>query len=196
MADNYHSNRITNNLNGEMENENQQNQDEQRDLINPDMEKPVKPYKKCLNKLCKVDYIILVTISGILSTPGIVALALTLTTKPQKTITYERIGHFSCPDVPGTSLVYTGFTAGFPSTLGDTTYKCMPREPEDIDYLPDDQSHFDNDSEIYFLKAVEYRTFDENKHFNDVPCATCSIEGRMQFKSCQLPIIVRTLPGL
>ena len=38
----------------------------------------------------------------------------------------QTIGNKQCPDVPGTSLIYYGFTAGFQTATGATTFSCLP----------------------------------------------------------------------
>ncbi len=60
-----------------------------------------------------------------------------------KYTTYERIGNTECPNIPGTSLIYSGITISysFNSTQNTPTsysgFRCMPTDNEDINYYMD-----------------------------------------------------------
>lgn len=89
----------------------------------------------------------------------------------EKYTTYERTGHFECPEAQGTSMIYTGFTAGFEAPTGSTTYKCLPTESKYIAYFNDSFSEFQNASEVHFLNLTEYNTFRKPHDHHDVPRA-------------------------
>ena len=66
----------------------------------------------------------------------------------QTFFTYERIGSNKCPDVTGTSLVYYGFTAGFQTVTGATTFSCLPIPEQYISYYSPAESEYTNSSEF------------------------------------------------
>ena len=88
-------------------------------------------------------------------------------------VVYTRWGSSSCPKTTGTSLVYSGRTAGsrWSSTGGGANYLCLPDNPDYSKYNPGVQG----DSPVY---GTEYQTqsgqttlpgvFDHN-----APCAVC-----------------------
>ena len=94
--------------------------------------------------------------------------------------TYERIGHDECPGAPGTTLIYEGFTAGFSTMTGSTSFKCLPIQEEHISYFADTDAKYTNTSEIRFVNATEYRTFKGGNSINnhDAYCAVCHVSGR------------------
>ena len=92
--------------------------------------------------------------------------------------TYNRIGNKQCPDVPGTSLVYYGFTAGFQAATGATTFSCLPLSVEHISYYDPAESQYTNSSQVQFVNVTEYRTFIPNRNNYASYCALCKVEGR------------------
>ena len=94
--------------------------------------------------------------------------------------TYSRIGHDNCPNTPGTFLVYEGFTAGFTTSTGSTTFKCLPTGEEHISYYDDQDSKYTDHSEVRFVNVTEYRTFVRGGTTNyfDAVCAVCLVNGR------------------
>ena len=98
-------------------------------------------------------------------------------------LVYERIGSKECPNITGTSLVYTGFTTGFPtSQTGSTTFKCLPN-PDAFNisyYEPEKDSRYTNVSEVRFVNTTGYRTFvqEDNNYNSDAVCAVCQVNGR------------------
>ena len=92
--------------------------------------------------------------------------------------TYDRIGNKQCPDVPGTSLVYYGFTAGFQAATSATTFSCLPLSVEHISYYDPAESQYTNSSQVQFVNVTEYRTFIPNRNNYASYCALCKVEGR------------------
>ena len=103
---------------------------------------------------------------------------LTKTNTISQISTYDRIGNKQCPDVPGTSLVYYGFTAGFQTATGATTFSCLPLPAEHIKYYDPAESEYTNSSEVQFVNVTEYRTFLPNRNNCASYCALCKVEGR------------------
>ena len=92
--------------------------------------------------------------------------------------TYDRIGNKQCPDVPGTSLVYYGFTAGFQAASGATTFGCLPLSAKHISYYDPAESQYTNSSQVQFVNVTEYRTFIPNRNNFASYCSLCKVKGR------------------
>ena len=58
-------------------------------------------------------------------------------------VTYIRWGRTTCPDTPGTELVYSGRAAGthFNTQGGTSDYLCLPDNPQYLTYRPGVQGH-------------------------------------------------------
>lgn len=87
---------------------------------------------------------------------------------------YKRWGSSTCPDVSGTSLVYSGVMGGHHHSVngGGTNFQCMPTT--DIEYTLPYSPGIQNHSTIY---GTEYRTY-WPADFDDVPCAVCLVSTR------------------
>ena len=88
-------------------------------------------------------------------------------------VVYTRWGNTSCPSTEGTSLVYSGITAGswWSNTGGGANYLCMPEDPDYSTFITGVQA----DSRIY---GTEYQTQSGQTalpgvHQHNVPCAVC-----------------------
>ena len=88
---------------------------------------------------------------------------------------YERLGNKRCPEVTGTSLVYSGIAVGFETTNSSTTFKCMPQVKEYIHYYKSLLSEY-GETPVQFVHLARYETF--LNRTGDVACAKCSTEGR------------------
>ena len=101
-----------------------------------------------------------------------------LSTLSQATLiaTNKRIGHREYPDVLGTFCVYEGFTVGFTTPSGTTSFLCLPLSEENIDYYSTN-TLFGNFS-VKPVKVAEYNTFIPNKNSSDAACALCQVFGR------------------
>ena len=93
--------------------------------------------------------------------------------------TYVRWGQTTCPDTPGTQLVYTGIAAGSQHNQqgGGSNYQCITTEPEFLAFGP-------GISESSYLYGAEYETGSylhnlpsstTSLHDHDVPCAVCYV---------------------
>ena len=103
--------------------------------------------------------------------------------------TYEILGNDECPKVPGTSSVYSGYVVGFERSefegTGSTTYRCLPKDEENIHYYNDTFSRVPNfqvNSEIRYAKMTQYSTFRPNKNSIFATCALCSVECRVNIQ--------------
>ena len=87
-------------------------------------------------------------------------------------VVYTRWGRTTCPPTDGTSLVYSGRTAGswWANTGGGANYLCMPNDPDYSNFNPGVQDH----SPIY---GTEYQTVPNialpGVCDHNVPCAVC-----------------------
>ena len=82
---------------------------------------------------------------------------------------YTRWGRTTCPDTPGTELVYKGLAGGsdFDQYGGGANYLCLPHDPEYLkDGLPSTSST---------LNGAEYESPISSSSLNNhnVPCAVC-----------------------
>jgi hypothetical protein len=88
-------------------------------------------------------------------------------------VVYTRWGNTSCPSTEGTSLVYSGITAGskWSNTGGGANYLCMPEDPDYSTFNAGVQAY----SQVY---GTEYETPNAQTalpgvHKHNVPCAVC-----------------------
>ena len=90
--------------------------------------------------------------------------------------TYVRWGKSSCPNIPGTQMVYSGIAAGswFSQSGGGVNYLCMPKDPEyksDLTYRSVSNKH----SQLY---GAEYELPLQSIDDQNVPCAVCHVTTR------------------
>jgi hypothetical protein len=93
--------------------------------------------------------------------------------------TYVRWGRTTCPDVPGTELVYKGRAAGshYSHSGGGSNYQCITMKPENFDFGPGTVS-------ASFLFGSEYEMWGNipksnlKLHEHDVPCVVCYVTNR------------------
>ena len=85
--------------------------------------------------------------------------------------TYIRFGNSTCPEVPGTSLVYSGYGAGtvYWRQGGGSNILCLPSQPE---YVLQDAT---TESVVY---GSEYESVFLGSANENVPCAVCSVANR------------------
>ena len=88
-------------------------------------------------------------------------------------VTYNRWGRTTCPDTPGTELVYSGRAAGTHYTHqgGTSDYLCLPDNPQYLTYRPGVQGR----SPIH---GAEYQVNHDTLPLpgltdHNVPCAVC-----------------------
>ena len=95
--------------------------------------------------------------------------------------TYIRWGRTSCPETPGTELVYQGRAAGsfYNHKGGGANYLCVTTEPQSGKFLPGDSS-----KHVSLLYGSEYQIrldglpYSRQLHDQDVPCALCHMTTR------------------
>ena len=88
-------------------------------------------------------------------------------------VVYTRWGRTTCPDTPGTELVYSGVAGGshFNHEGGGTNYLCLPEEPQYGEFLPGIQN-----SALY---GAEYELYGGGPisrtllHDHTPPCVVC-----------------------
>ena len=94
-------------------------------------------------------------------------------------VIYTRWGKSTCPQVPGTTIVYSGTVAGswWSHTGGGANYLCLPESPEYSTYHPGVQTH----SPLYGAEYQLYQTSTGTSHDHNVPCSVCdaSIRNRV-----------------
>lgn len=88
---------------------------------------------------------------------------------------YVRWGSKDCPNVPGTTMLYNGYTAGHNATGGGSNYLCLPYPDRLIQYK--DKADYGN-TPVSFTVGTEYRTFLESSNFLDAACAVCIVSSR------------------
>ena len=92
--------------------------------------------------------------------------------------TYVRWGKLTCPSVPGTTLVYSGITAGssYAHTGGGANYICIPEVP---DYHPEATTANIN---YVYLYGTEYEVWGgqalDGYGNQNIPCSVCHVSGR------------------
>ena len=82
---------------------------------------------------------------------------------------YTRWGRTTCPNTPGTELVYEGLGSGsnFNHYGGGANYLCLPKDPEYLkNGLPGAYS-------ALYGAEYEENIFDSTLHNHNVPCAVC-----------------------
>ena len=86
--------------------------------------------------------------------------------------TYVQWGKKTCPNTPGTALVYTGWAAGshWNDRGGGTNRLCVTKQPQTLQSAADSSYHG-------FLYGAEYGAINDSPyqavHDDDVPCALC-----------------------
>ena len=92
-------------------------------------------------------------------------------------VIYVRWGRTTCPNTPGTGLVYAGRAGGshYSHQGGGANYLCLPNNPDYSSYQPGNQGGT-------YLYGTEYQTFSgqpfHSMDNHDVPCAVCYIATR------------------
>ena len=92
---------------------------------------------------------------------------------------YTRWGRTTCPDTPGTELVYAGIAGGtfYSHKGGAANYLCLPESPDYLSFTP---GHL-GVSPVY---GAEYQAGPDRAspfasvHNHNVPCAVCRSSGR------------------
>ena len=89
-------------------------------------------------------------------------------------VTYIRWGQATCPDTPGTELVYSGRAAGTHYTTqgGTSDYLCLPDTPQYLDYCPGVQGNSPIHGAEYDLYGCTLPSLSRLYHHN-VPCVVC-----------------------
>ena len=89
-------------------------------------------------------------------------------------VTYTRWGKSTCPDQPGTELVYAGYTGGTHSRQngGGANHLCMPPDPEYSKYMPGVQGES-------YVHGAEYDNPMSGIQHGNVPCAVCFVSSRV-----------------
>ena len=86
---------------------------------------------------------------------------------------YIRWGRTTCPNTPGTELVYQGIAAGshYNNRGGGSNYLCLPKEPKYSNYHPGVQGNsLLHGTEYIFYKGSPL----PDVYYHNVPCAVCS----------------------
>ena len=91
-------------------------------------------------------------------------------------VLYTRWGKSSCPDIPGTELLYAGRAGGtwYGHEGGGANYLCMPEVPgydSSLRYRSD-QSRIQGYAMVY---GAEYQNPLQGTHDDNVPCAVCYV---------------------
>ena len=138
---------------------------EQQPLVNKDSANA--GGRSSCGKVCTVAGIILISSAALTALSlGIAALG-----GVQPYTQYVRWGSKDCPHVSGTTLLYSGYTAGHNNTGGGANYMCLPYLEELIDYKDDD---FYGTTPVIFTVGTEYHTFVKSKNYLDAACAVCT----------------------
>ena len=89
-------------------------------------------------------------------------------------VVYTRWGKSSCPDIPGTQLLYTGIAGGsfWSHEGGGGNYLCMPHDPE---YILPYGAGVRGQAYVY---GGEYDRPLRGGHNHNVPCAVCAATNR------------------
>ena len=98
-------------------------------------------------------------------------------------VTYVRWGRTTCPNTPGTELVYRGRAAGsnWASSGGGANYQCVTEQPESLAFGP-------GISQSSIIHGAEYATAGHvsnlpssttSLHRHDAPCAVCYVSTRV-----------------
>ena len=91
--------------------------------------------------------------------------------------TYTRWGNSSCPDVNGTTLIYSGLAGGsvYWRRGGGANIVCLPMDPE-LDILPIENTVHG----VTQMYGSEYESAFLGSQNENVPCAVCSVSGRSE----------------
>ena len=94
----------------------------------------------------------------------------------QSKSTYTRWGSSTCPDVSGTTLVYSGYAGGtaYFNRGGGSNQLCMPLDPE---YTLPTESGVQGNSLVY---GSEYESAFLGSQNENVPCAVCLVYTRSE----------------
>ena len=94
----------------------------------------------------------------------------------QSKSTYIRWGNSTCPDVSGTTLVYSGYAGGtaYFNRGGGSNHLCMPLDPE---YTLPTESGVQGFSLVY---GSEYESAFLGSQNENVPCAVCLVSARSE----------------
>ena len=89
-------------------------------------------------------------------------------------VVYTRWGKSSCPDIPGTQLLYRGIAGGtyYSHEGGGGNYLCMPHDPQ---YSLPYRAGVQGQARIY---GGEYDIPLRGDHNHNVPCAVCTVTNR------------------
>ncbi len=89
-------------------------------------------------------------------------------------VVYTRWGKSSCPDIPGTELLYSGIAGGtyYLHKGGGGNYLCMPTDPEYI--LP----HTEGVRNNAYVYGGEYNQPIQGVDHHNIPCAVCEVSNR------------------
>ena len=95
---------------------------------------------------------------------------------PSGGVVYTRWGRTTCPDTPGTELVYAGRAGGSRHNAkgGAANHLCLPDNPDYLQY----EAGVQNFSPVY---GVEYQPYGgplASVHRHDMPCAVCFASAR------------------
>ncbi len=89
-------------------------------------------------------------------------------------VMYTRWGKSTCPDIPGTELLYSGIAGGTYHTHkgGGGNYLCIPKDPEYI--LP----HAEGVRGHAYVVGGEYNDPIQGVNNHNIPCAVCEVSNR------------------
>ena len=92
-------------------------------------------------------------------------------------VVYTRWGRTTCPDTPGTELVYAGMAGGtyYDSRGGAANHLCLPENPDYLQYRAGVQGTSP-------VRGAEYQTSESplnSVHNHDAPCAVCLASARV-----------------
>ena len=93
-------------------------------------------------------------------------------------VIYTRWGRTTCPDTPGTELVYEGRAGGtlYSHKGGGANYLCLPEDPEYSEYQPGDYgSSYMHGAEYEAWRSGPLNDIDDH----NVPCAVCYTSSRV-----------------
>ena len=91
-------------------------------------------------------------------------------------VVYTRWGKSSCPNTPGTQLLYAGRTGGtfYNQEGGGANYLCMPEDPE-----YDSSLQYQSGTQDYArIHGAEYQGPIQGTQDHNVPCAVCFVASR------------------
>ena len=96
-------------------------------------------------------------------------------------VTYVRWGRTTCPNTPGTELVYTGRAAGSSWDIsgGGGNYQCVTLVPENFAFGAGTQTASYMYGAEYQMTVGTVPISTSNLHDQDVPCAVCYVSTRV-----------------